>query len=301
MDKNRSKNSTTLCAIAKDERPYIVEWLAYHQVIGFDHFMIYSNDCSDGTDALLDRLAAAGIVEHTKWPSVARASPQRSAYNDAVRRCKSEWIAFLDLDEFLNLKSDDSLSGFLARFPEDVSAIALNWRVFGSGGEVSRREAPVLERFIHASLEGRGVNRHCKTIARVRDIEEMHIHSCDLKRGRYVDSTGAVIEIERQGFTPTINLQIAQVNHYVVKSLEEFEEKKRRGNANRAPGSVDKFTGREGEYFQKHDLNDEEESSILQFMAAVRERMAALTKLVTRSSDGEAPTPEVNGSEVGAT
>ena len=41
----------------KDEAPYILEWIAHHRGIGFTDFLIYTNDCSDGTDLLLDRLA----------------------------------------------------------------------------------------------------------------------------------------------------------------------------------------------------------------------------------------------------
>ena len=32
----------------RNEAPFILEWIAYHRAIGFDDFLIYSNDCSDG-------------------------------------------------------------------------------------------------------------------------------------------------------------------------------------------------------------------------------------------------------------
>ena len=46
----------------KNEAPYIVEWVAYHRAMGVDNFLIYTNDCTDGTDELLDVLAEKGIT-----------------------------------------------------------------------------------------------------------------------------------------------------------------------------------------------------------------------------------------------
>ena len=36
----------------KNEGPFILEWAAYHLSIGFDRFLVYTNDCDDGTDAI---------------------------------------------------------------------------------------------------------------------------------------------------------------------------------------------------------------------------------------------------------
>ena len=45
----------------KDEGPYVVEWVAHHLAIGFTQVMVYTNDCSDGTDTILKRLEALDI------------------------------------------------------------------------------------------------------------------------------------------------------------------------------------------------------------------------------------------------
>ena len=40
----------------KDEGPYVVEWVAHHLAVGFTDVMVYTNDCSDGTDTILKHL-----------------------------------------------------------------------------------------------------------------------------------------------------------------------------------------------------------------------------------------------------
>jgi len=46
----------------KNEAPYILEWVAHHLVIGFDHIVVLTNDCTDTTNAILTRLDALGYV-----------------------------------------------------------------------------------------------------------------------------------------------------------------------------------------------------------------------------------------------
>jgi hypothetical protein len=37
-----------VCALFKDEAPYLLEWLAFHRMIGVDLFVLYDNGSSDG-------------------------------------------------------------------------------------------------------------------------------------------------------------------------------------------------------------------------------------------------------------
>src|ERR1700760_320228 len=62
-------DTITVCAIVKDERPYLIEWVAYYRLLGFDRMIFYNNDSSDGTGRLLDAMAEMGLVEHRLWPS----------------------------------------------------------------------------------------------------------------------------------------------------------------------------------------------------------------------------------------
>ena len=48
----------------RDEGPFLLDWLAHHRGLGVTDFLIYSNDCSDGTVQMLDALQASGFVNH---------------------------------------------------------------------------------------------------------------------------------------------------------------------------------------------------------------------------------------------
>ena len=60
----------------KNEGPFILEWVAHNLAIGADVIAIFSNDCTDGSDALLDRLDEMGKLRHFDNSSK-KPAPQR--------------------------------------------------------------------------------------------------------------------------------------------------------------------------------------------------------------------------------
>ncbi|MES2816741.1 MAG: glycosyltransferase family 2 protein, partial [Pseudomonadota bacterium] len=52
------KITAVLCV--RNEAAFLLEWLAHHRACGVTDFLVFTNDCDDGTDAMLDRLEALG-------------------------------------------------------------------------------------------------------------------------------------------------------------------------------------------------------------------------------------------------
>lgn len=221
-----------LCAIVRNEIRSLVEWLAYHKALGFTELVIYDNASTDGTSDVLRVLDEAGELVHLDWPHSVGARPQRLAYEHARKHSDADWLAFFDADEFLVLHGDASVADFLARFPDDVSAVAVNWVVFGSGGEATYRALPVIERFTDALPPDARESRTVKAIGRRVRLSGTGIHRVAVAEGRYVMPSGR--EAEFDGLTASIRpeTKIAALHHYAVKSREEFADKRARGHAN---------------------------------------------------------------------
>lgn len=275
-----ARDTITVCAIVKDERPYLIEWVAYYRLLGFDRFELYSNDCSDGTDRLLDAMQADGLVEHRRWPSRTGLIPQNSAYEDALKRCATRWILFVDADEFLRLVEDRDIHQFLARFPEDVSAVAMSWRVFGSSGLTRYEPAPVIERFTRAAPADHASNFHVKSMAVAAHVAAVGPHGVSLLQGRYVAPNGKDIVLERNAFMRPPRLRVAQINHYVVKSRAEFEAKRRRGNVAVPPDQLTGAALRDEAFFIKHAAHDDEFTEILVRLPEVKAEMARISRRI---------------------
>lgn len=119
-----------LFSAVKNEAPFLVEWVAYHRVIGFDKIVIVSYDCTDGTVELLDALHAYGIVEHIPEVASWDRKPKNSAAHVALSRdiiTDGDWGIWLDADEFLNIQlGAGHLEDVLRSFGKPLVAASLH-------------------------------------------------------------------------------------------------------------------------------------------------------------------------------
>jgi glycosyltransferase involved in cell wall biosynthesis len=274
--------SVTLCAIARDEGRYILEWLAWYKLLGFEHIVIYDNESQDESTSILPALHQAREIDHRPWASRHGEQPQLPAYRDGLARCSTEWIAFFDVDEFLVLHSAQYIADLLGRLPEDCSAIAFNQRFFGSSGRRDYDDRFVTERFTRTSRRDHFLNVWVKTIARRCRIKSINNpHGFELTSGYYVEPGGRLCILQNECRTREISLDVAQYNHYILKSKEEYSLKKARGRADVAsddPGRLDKYTD---DFFVLHDVNVCEEDSASRWTWRLRIERDRLHRLCT--------------------
>ena len=141
-----------VAGIVKNEIDILLEWIAYHRVVGISHFYIADNESNDGTRELLSALSRAGLVTTFDFPSHGEQKPQLPAYSRILRSCSPDIdvLAFIDADEFLlPTQEEASIVPLINRLfaDESVSAVALNWAIFGSAGYLFAEDGLVIERF----------------------------------------------------------------------------------------------------------------------------------------------------------
>jgi len=147
---------STAVLTVRNEGAFLLEWIAHHKGIGFTDILVLSNDCDDGTDAMLDRLAAMGEITHLPNPGPYQGGVQFTAMKRAdthplVR--EADWLMTLDIDEFVNVHvGDHTLAALTGSLPE-ADAIALTWRSFGNCGHRDYADRPVTELFTRAAPE----------------------------------------------------------------------------------------------------------------------------------------------------
>ena len=286
--------STAIVAIFKDESPYILEWIAFHLTIGIDFFYIADNESSDGTTALLEALDKLKIIKHIRFRTPNDSPPQLPAYEKIMleNKDKHDWFAFIDADEFIMPQSGRSLDSFLADISTDnkIGAIGLNWAVYGSSNERKYRDGLVLERFQSRGEKTLTLNKHFKSLVRSKAYEKTagNPHSFKLKEGfHYVHTdsrpiTNLVPDVD--GLSKDVCWGLFRLNHYVIKSYEEFTNKKNRGRATKVVNSQE---NRNESFFHEHDVNDVTEKVNADILASMKERLDALkvTLASNNSSD----------------
>lgn len=223
----------SIVSIIKNEGPYIEEWVKYHILVGVEKFFLYDNESSDNTKKILQKYEKMGYVELSDLPGRAMQLP---AYNDALEkhRYDTKYMAFIDADEFLFScdKEKNVVDQVRNIFKENPSAggIAVNWRMFGSSGFISKPKGGVLDSFLYRAKEnGRG-NNCIKTITNPRRVYSYdHVHYPIYLFGFYsVDENGNKVN----GWShPQNNIHKLRINHYFTKSKEEWIKRRRLGKA----------------------------------------------------------------------
>ena len=288
----------------RNEAAFLLEWLAHHKAVGFTDFLVFSNDCQDGTDRMLERLAALGHVTHMRndGPHDARGiqftALNRAAGTEAVE--SADWILPLDIDEFVNIHTGDgSLDALRAALP-DATAITLTWRLFGNAGHVRYEDAPVVRTFTRCapvvmywpwrSAMFKTLYRNDGTYRKPGVHRPRHPDPARLAEARWYDGEGRALDEQfrkRRIFSPygRSNYALAQLNHYPLGAMESFVLKADRGRAVHS----DHLLGLD--YWTERNWNTDEDTSILRIAPAadaIRAHLMADEELATLHSQAVA-------------
>lgn len=223
-----------ICAIFKNEAEDMKEWLEYHLLIGVEHFYLYNNFSNDNYLEILNSYIEKGIVTLREWPLE---QGQRAAYEDCYEkdRNESQWICFLDLDEFICPYKNNNIIEFLKKY-EKYPSVIIYWKMFGTSGKLERTKELIIEEF-YITFDKLFTLGKCFFNTNFK-LRKHKIHYIDAEINifnrkiviRSINENRKFIKynIHRKGkkeFT-------AQINHYFSKTYNEYINKKiKRGDA----------------------------------------------------------------------
>ncbi|ABD56185.1 glycosyltransferase family 2 protein [Jannaschia sp. CCS1] len=243
----------------KNEGPYIIDWIAHNMAVGFDSFMVVSNDCNDHTDRILDRLEKLIPLKHvanpkslfpekTNWQVMAvRYATLFNIYKDAG------WIYFTDVDEFLQVWTGDGTLQALHDAAGGFDVISLTSMPFGSSGVAHIDDAPATAQFTVQSKDydrvqetGERNSNAIKTMFHnrikfsVRRNHRPRRHDFSTTGYRWVDGSGRVfsddwVNGKEKAVSPIGSTDLAQFNHYAIRSEDGYLMKVSRGDVVGAP------------------------------------------------------------------
>lgn len=131
------KYKVSICAIFKNEAPYLREWLEFNHIVGVEHFYMYNNNSEDDFRPVLAPYIEKGWATLIEWPYDQQ---QMECYKDCIKNFSGEtkWLGFIDIDEFIVPKSTDNIYDYLKRFEQNRGSVKLYWRLYGSSGKMTR-------------------------------------------------------------------------------------------------------------------------------------------------------------------
>lgn len=281
---------TAIVSCMRNEGLFILEWLAYHQVIGFDHVTVVSNDCTDGSDALLDALATAGHLTHIRQTVPTGTPPQDSGMAlvlDWARAHDVTWLLHIDSDEFLNITAGDGRLPDLMANAAEADVIAIPWQLFGDAGITEWTPGmAVLPSFTRAEPAPEPRVTKSKCLFRAASFAAATDHN---PRNPLVDAprvvnpdgiplnAASLYQDRSSRFRPhdlAATNATARINHYAVKSRDLFMMKNDRGDGQGKLGETKYHLG--SNWHRSANKNDVEDRRILRHWPATAARLATL-------------------------
>lgn len=229
------------CLILKDQHKDIREWVGHHHAIGASTLYVHDHRSEPPLRELLTDYIDAGIVQYVwwergwdNWNYTLHNNPQIDVYNTCLRKYghRHQFIGFLDSDEFLIVK-DKSLPSvphllreLMAQKP--IGGLAVHWRVFGSSGHDDPPTEGVLKAFTKCTPVNNSMNDLVKTLANTDYAVKNAGHLVELNSTdvHIVKEDGSVVTSPKA--PPSLQNRLS-LHHYMVKSRQEFLQKRARG------------------------------------------------------------------------
>ena len=257
----------TAVTCVKNEGPFLIEWIAFNRIIGVTDFLFYSNDCSDATDRILDRLADHGIVQHLPNPAQGR-NYQMEALKDSTRHDimrNADWVWVADVDEFLNIHVGDHTIPALIGACGNPQTISLTFQFFANDDVEAFVDAPIISQFSRSHNPDLWCGETAIEVkSLVRNDFPLQYYGAHrpffktkMNKNKYptwTDGSGRKVQDKfliaanprRIPKFPAAGARdFATLNHYALRSLDSYLVKNDRGDVNRENRAFDDTYWRE--------------------------------------------------------
>ncbi len=268
----------SIATVFQNEGPYLKEWIEFHRLVGVEHFFLYNNNSEDEFRDVLAPYIEEGIVELIEWEERATSqihwkAIQRKALIDATERGLgiSEWIAYIDADEFIFPVKDKTIPEFLNSF-SNFPAVSINWQVFGTSHvKCLKQNRLMIEQLVYRMQKSHVYNYFVKTIAKPEyvnldaSLARWNPHTIPLKPGHLiVNANKKPLKISKMD--PSIPIERIRIHHYSFRDENFFFNVK----LNRADANNEKT-----KLLKEHakDANDVQDKSILIYAEELKKNL----------------------------
>lgn len=235
----------SVCMIIRDDNEYLEEWLNWHILQGVQHFYIYDHNSKQPVSEFIKTLSEEIQEKVTViWFGGKHDFAQHDAYNHCLKRYgrESRWVGFIDSDEMVRIKTNQTLPEFLKVF-EEYAGLFIGWVTYNANGQKQKSNLPVRERFLKPS-EYNNQNGVGKVFVQPFCMRQMLTHNGYPVEGfEIVDENKNHVE-EGVAWTSGLTMNKICIDHYYTKSYEEWLNKISRG-------SCDPYYNRKYEEFFK--------------------------------------------------
>ena len=257
---SRGIENVAVVSIFRNEASYLLEWLCYHLIQGISHFYLYNHLSTDDYMFVLQPFIDRGLVTFNNATEVMnelgdlqKVQPmfnnslselhllmQSAALKHFHRRYSksTEWVISFDVDEFLFLDQQRSLSAILEDAQQNGAGGVMIERIpFSTNG--TARKIPRSQLALMTYLERKKESLLQKEFGKIyynTKLQTSHIQNLHL----FQDSSGPLVDVSGRSYFSSIHLdnhtkiyKPLTMLHHLARSFNECEEKRRLSASNR--------------------------------------------------------------------
>jgi hypothetical protein len=240
-------------AIFKNEEHCIIEWIEHYLYHGVEHFYLIDDSSNDTSVDKCKPYIEKGLItlfnqEH-QWSNYY--GRQRDMYNHYIlpHIQETQWLAMVDLDEFLWSPLSINLSELLMNQCMHYGQIQISCNHFGSSGYKTQPENIVGHFFMRTAEEpSQGIVGLRKYVINTNfEFSSLNVHHADFANKELY---------ENEKYFIVINNNFLILNHYRIQSLEFWEKVKC------TRGDVNNYTQQTLDLFRQYDINEVEDKRL---------------------------------------
>lgn len=144
----------SICAMIKDEQQYLDEWIKWHIKIGFDKIFLFEDIGSNPHDEICNKynqvhLLKVNDIDLSNYNTMCHGSfRQQWVYRYFLDRYRNEtdWVLFIDADEYLQFEKGYNLKEFLKEY-DRYNGVFIYWKIIGWSEQTKKNNNEVVSRF----------------------------------------------------------------------------------------------------------------------------------------------------------
>lgn len=253
----KEKYYLSATTVFRDESDYMKEWLDFHLLIGVQHFYLYDNRSKDNIMEVLQPYIDKKLVTYNYWDKDLRDKPRYEYTRHCLKNYGSEtkWLAVISNDEFIYpVDKNTNIKKILKEY-EQYALYRINWKCFGDNFQDHKTDEYIIKRFTKRGTQFNVMNYVYKCIIQPNMISDvLSSHDFVIKPGCKIiyDSTLKEEDVLSTEDKIKLNEEYKKIynkvifkksiapssggrchplfnkiamNHYMIMSKEEFENK----------------------------------------------------------------------------
>jgi hypothetical protein len=212
MEKSSTAVILSVATVITEDISDLETWLQFHRKVGVQKFYIYS---FVNLDVLRDSLELGEDIVLIPWARFFKPNSQVLSQAHAIANfgTYTEFIAFIDPDEYLVPKQGIDIKDVLNLFPQS-NGFLVHWTCFNDNGlEIWPSGANLIETLTneidlsHANLQTKKEFTRQKHIVRASAVTQVGVHQCEI--------VGTNTNLD----------ELVTLNHYLFKSKSDLDKK----------------------------------------------------------------------------